>query len=603
MAEPVVVPGSERGTGALAGAPAASAASQGQFKLSPGSRVGVIGGGPAGSFFSYFLLQNSRLLGLDLEVDIYEQRDFRNLGAQGCNMCGGIVSESLVQHLATEGIHIPKEVIRRRIDSYFLHMDVGSIRIETPRQEKRIAAVHRGGGPRGSATASIASFDAYLLDMARAQGARWVREKVERFDRCPDGRPRLETKGGHHETYDLVAMAIGVNGPSARLFKDAGVRRAPATTKTYICEFFLGVELLRRYLGSSMHVFLLDLPRLEFAALIPKEDYVTVVLLGADIDKPLIDRFLGSRQVREVMPPHWKPPADFCRCAPRINVAATRPPYTDRCLFIGDCGTTRLYKDGIGAAYRTAKAAASAAAFYGVGVGDFERHYLPACRAIARDNLLGEAVFGVTRIIKKLRIAQTGVWRMLAREQRQEGAVRRMSGVMWDTFTGSAPYRSVLKRTLNPGFLSRLVWETAAGAMPERGARGNGGVVVPTGMIGKKYQDGETVYRQGEMGDCMYVVVEGKVELLRREGEREFCLATFEPGDFFGEGAIVRQERRSMTARSLGVSTILTVEKSNFLRRMQEDPSLSLRLVEKLSKRIGALEEALILRGSEMPVG
>lgn len=126
---------------------------------------------------------------------------------------------------------------------------------------------------------------------------------------------------------------------------------------------------------------------------------------------------------------------------------------------------------------------------------------------------------------------------------------------------------------------------------------------MPTGMVGKKYQDGEIIYRQGEMGDCMYVVIEGKVELLRREGEREFCLATFEQGDFFGEGAIVRQEKRAMTARALGVSTILTVEKSNFLRRMQEDPSLSLRLVEKLSKRISTLEEALILRGSEMPVG
>ena len=57
-----------------------------------------------------------------------------------------------------------------------------------------------------------------------------------------------------------------------------------------------------------------------------------------------------------------------------------------------------------------------------------------------------------------------------------------------------------------------------------------------------------------------------------------------------------------MTAQSLGISTILTVEKSNFLRRMQEDPSLAHMLVEKLSKRISVLEEALVAKGSEMPI-
>jgi hypothetical protein len=43
-----------------------------------------------------------------------------------------------------------------------------------------------------------------------------------------------------------------------------------------------------------MHVFLLDIPRLEFAALIPKGDYVTLCLLGDDIDEELMDRFFSS---------------------------------------------------------------------------------------------------------------------------------------------------------------------------------------------------------------------------------------------------------------------------------------------------------------------
>ena len=44
------------------------------------------------------------------------------------------------------------------------------------------------------------------------------------------------------------------------------------------------------------------------------------------------------------------------------------------------------------------------------------------------------------------------VLHMAADEQRQEGDQRRMSTVLWDTFTGSAPYRDVLRRMLHPAF-------------------------------------------------------------------------------------------------------------------------------------------------------
>ena len=75
--------------------------------LDNGSRVAVIGGGPAGSFFTYFLFEMAERIGMELAVDIYEPRDFTKPAPHGCNMCGGILSESLVQLLATEGIDLP----------------------------------------------------------------------------------------------------------------------------------------------------------------------------------------------------------------------------------------------------------------------------------------------------------------------------------------------------------------------------------------------------------------------------------------------------------------------------------------------------------------
>jgi len=111
------------------------------LKLDSGSSVAVIGSGPAGSFFSFFLLELAERAGLNISVDIYDNKDFSKCGPAGCNHCGGIVSESLVQLLATEGINIPTKVAQKGIESYVLHMDVGSVRIETPVHEKRIAAM------------------------------------------------------------------------------------------------------------------------------------------------------------------------------------------------------------------------------------------------------------------------------------------------------------------------------------------------------------------------------------------------------------------------------------------------------------------------------
>ena len=93
--------------------------------LQDGSRVAVIGAGPAGSLFSYFLLNMADAVSLDVDVDLFEPRHFCHRGPAGCNHCGGIVSESLVQRLATEGIMLPDAVVQRGIESYTLHTDVG----------------------------------------------------------------------------------------------------------------------------------------------------------------------------------------------------------------------------------------------------------------------------------------------------------------------------------------------------------------------------------------------------------------------------------------------------------------------------------------------
>ena len=432
------------------------------IRLDDGSRVGVVGGGPAGALFAFFFLEMSRRAGLDARVDIFERRDFSAIGPAGCNMCGGIISESLVQTLAVEGINLPPDVVERGIDSYIMHFDEGRVRIDPPGHEKRIAAVHRGAGPKGMKESKWRSFDGTLLDRARAAGANLVKGSVDEIT-IADGRPRVRTKDGKTETYDLLVVATGVNTPSLKLFEQLPIAyRQPRTTKTYICEFYLGQDAVGKYLGSSMHVFLLHIPRLEFAALVPKGDYVTLCLLGREIDDRLVRSFIDSAEVRSCLPPGWEPPTDCCHCGPKINIRTAKRPFGDRFVFIGDAGTSRLYKDGIGAAYRTAKAAATTAVFQGISNASFNRYFWPVCRSLELDNRIGKLIFTITRQIQKNAHDRRGILRMVSREQ-SDGQSKHMSSVLWDTFTGSAPYSDIFLRTLHPGFLSHLAWQVLVG--------------------------------------------------------------------------------------------------------------------------------------------
>ena len=385
---------------------AGSGENRDDLQLVDGSRVAVIGGGPAGSFVSYFLLEMAERSGLELDVEIFEPRDFSCVAPKGCNMCGGIISETLVQNLAAEGINLPSTVVQRGIESYMLHMDVGSVRIETPIHEKRIGAVYRGIGPRDIKERKWGSFDLHLEQLAMERGASVRRGRVDRvaFD---NGRPSLAVKGGEFQTFDLLVVAVGVNSPALKLFKqlDTGYE-PPKTTKTFIREYFLGEELIERTLGNSMHVFLLNIPRLEFAAIIPKGDYASICLLGEAIDTELVEAFLNSPEVKGCMPEGWSPEPRSCQCSPKISVKGAIRPFSDRLVFVGDSGVTRLYKDGIGAAYRTAKACATTAVFEGISAEAFERHYWPICHSIQQDNAIGKLTFSATRVVQKLPFAR-----------------------------------------------------------------------------------------------------------------------------------------------------------------------------------------------------
>jgi CRP-like cAMP-binding protein len=104
--------------------------------------------------------------------------------------------------------------------------------------------------------------------------------------------------------------------------------------------------------------------------------------------------------------------------------------------------------------------------------------------------------------------------------------------------------------------------------------------------LGKEYADREIIVRQGDAGNCMYVVQEGEVEALAEADGKEMRLRKLGPNDFFGEMALFGTETRSCTIRALGNAKVLTIDKKSFLSGIQEDPSLAFRIVKVMSQRI-----------------
>src|SRR3990172_3092440 len=100
------------------------------------------------------------------------------------------------------------------------------------------------------------------------------------------------------------------------------------------------------------------------------------------------------------------------------------------------------------------------------------KEYRPACKRIAIDNRIGKIIFACTGVMQKLRHDLRGILRMVSKEQMKDGCNPRISMALWDLFTGSAPYREILLRMLNPVFVGRFIWNVVVGSLPiKRGRR------------------------------------------------------------------------------------------------------------------------------------
>jgi flavin-dependent dehydrogenase len=421
--------------------------------LEDGSRVAIIGGGPAGSFFAHFIQKYAQQRGITLSVTIFDGKDFLQPGPKGCNLCAGVLSSSLHQRLNQEGIFLPEKRIINRVDGYDLHVDGEHLLLTCAENKKeKIATVFRGNGPRYSTFPDIVSFDDFLLSWAQDKETKVISQPVWDI-RLPKNRGEpVRLVIGRKEKLrtfdaDLVVGAFGVNSYLLKKIQslDFGYR-PPSTLTTYQAELRLGREKVINNFGNTIHVYMPKSKNIRYATVIPKGDYISLTLVSKkNATKEILSEFLRLEEIHNKIPSSAPP----CFCYPKIVASPSKRPFSDRLVIIGDASFSRHYKNGIESAFTTAMLAAETAVNVGIDASSFSSHYFKrAKKLIIDDNAYGRLLFMLNDIISSIPLLiQSHI--SLAREKRNSASAKKIRFILWNMFTGNIPYKDIFKTLLD----------------------------------------------------------------------------------------------------------------------------------------------------------
>jgi CRP/FNR family transcriptional regulator, cyclic AMP receptor protein len=112
--------------------------------------------------------------------------------------------------------------------------------------------------------------------------------------------------------------------------------------------------------------------------------------------------------------------------------------------------------------------------------------------------------------------------------------------------------------------------------------------------VPRRFAPGEAVFHEGDDSDTCYVVQRGHGRALREHADgRQITLATFGPGDIFGELAMFDDERRSATVEAIDELEVVGILGGDMRRLMREHPDIAVKLSIALGRRLRAANERL----------
>lgn len=118
--------------------------------------------------------------------------------------------------------------------------------------------------------------------------------------------------------------------------------------------------------------------------------------------------------------------------------------------------------------------------------------------------------------------------------------------------------------------------------------------------VRRGYRSGEVVFSQGDPGGALYAVVTGKIRISAGAADgREIFLNIMEPGDTFGEVALLDGGTRTASATAMADSELVSIRREHFLALLEREPKVALELLRLCGQRLrwtsGLVEDAALL--------
>ena len=103
----------------------------------------------------------------------------------------------------------------------------------------------------------------------------------------------------------------------------------------------------------------------------------------------------------------------------------------------------------------------------------------------------------------------------------------------------------------------------------------------------KEYKKGESIYLSGDTGKRLYVINQGKVKIFRiSEAGKEQIIRILYPGDFMGELSLFAHSPVNSSAEALEPTMVCVIDGDKLSQIMKEVPSIAIKIIEELSKRL-----------------
>ena len=414
------------------------------MKIIDGSRICIVGAGPAGCFAALHAMRMADQRKIRVEITLLEARSaVEEHKLPPCKGCAGVLSTPLLNGLKALDIQITRELLYEEIEYYSLHLPDDTLILQKTDPTQPLLSVYRGISEAFHGSEKRIAFDRFLQLEVIKRGAKILDgEQVLGFER---GRfVTVRTEKSSYEA-DLVVFAIGVNAKKPLPLPDG--YRPPRTVRMSLAEIPRPTEWPK----GSVAVFFDKPSEFFFGGFVPKDRFINIALIrrkGSGTRKTVKEFMEGG--IGPIKNLFSLPLLLLCQCQPCIGVSAAKNIYADRWVAIGDAAVSRLYKDGIGSAYRTAEKAMEAAFVHGIDKKTFRKHYLSYCRLIAFDNFLGRMLFASAEFAFRRPALASAIVKAVMQEQAKAIRGGRFYRIMWGLLTGDTSYLRLMRLAAHP---------------------------------------------------------------------------------------------------------------------------------------------------------